>query len=121
MIRPVFRYVVLCEFLSDFVRGYTDDGVLAGIETLRKLKNLDTNRTLFEGAAWTGNRVLNDIVQKLAASFAGAKRGALKQAMEFGPDFFRLRLTQSLRLTFAHRCVPLHNITAGIERSNLSG
>jgi len=30
------------------------------------------------------------VVQKLAASLAGAKRRALQQAMEFGPDFFRL-------------------------------
>jgi hypothetical protein len=90
MIRTVFRHVVLCKFLSDFVRGYADDGVLAGIEILRKLKNLDTNGTLFEGAARTGNRVLNGIIQKLAASLAGAKRRALQQAMEFSPDFFGL-------------------------------
>ena len=90
MIFAVFRHVVLSELLSDFIRGYAHNGVLAGIEILRKLKKTDSDRALFEGADRTGNRALNDVLQKLAASLAGAKRRTLQQAIEFGPDFFGL-------------------------------
>jgi hypothetical protein len=47
MIRAVLSEVVLSEFLADFVRGYADDCVLTGVEILRKLKNLDADRSFF--------------------------------------------------------------------------
>src|ERR1041385_4491351 len=87
MIGAVLRQVVLGELLADFVRGHADNGVLAGIEILRKLEKLDADGTLFERAARTGHGVLNDIAQELPASLAGAKRGALQQAVEFRPHF----------------------------------
>ena len=90
MIRAVFAQIVLSQLLPDFIRGYADDGVLASIEILRKLKKLDADRTFLEGSTRTGNGVLNHVIQKLPAAFAGAKRSALQQAIEFGPEFLRL-------------------------------
>ena len=76
---------MLGKFLAHLVGGHTDDSVLAGIEVLRELEQLDADVAFFKGAVRTVDGVLNDVLQELPASLAGAKGIALQQAIEFRP------------------------------------
>ncbi|HWC97367.1 MAG TPA: hypothetical protein VG456_11470 [Candidatus Sulfopaludibacter sp.] len=90
MIGSVFGQIVLGQFLPNLVGGYADNGVLAGIEILRKLEDLDSNRTFFECPRWTIDRILNDVLKELTASLARAKGAAFQQTIELRPDLLRL-------------------------------
>jgi hypothetical protein len=78
----IFGKVVLCQPLSNFVGRYANDGVLPRVEVLRELKEIHADRAFFQGAAWTMNRVFDDVLEELAASFARPKGSALHQPIE---------------------------------------
>jgi hypothetical protein len=112
MIVPVFGHIVLGELFADFVGGHSDNGVLPGVKILRKLEELDADRALFQCTAGTVNGVFDDVLEELSTSFAAAKGWTFEQTVELGPNFLRLRLTQSLRIAFAHPETPgLHHNT----------
>ena len=85
MIRTILSQVMLSELLSYFIGRHTNDGVLTGIEVLRKLEEFYADRAFFESAGRTVNRVLDDVLEELPASLARAKRRALQQTIEFRP------------------------------------
>ncbi|MBV9083962.1 MAG: hypothetical protein JOZ62_14890 [Acidobacteriaceae bacterium] len=85
MMRAVLREVMLSELLSYFIRRDANNCVLAGIEILRKLKQLHPDRALFKSAVRPAKRVLDDVLEELSASLAGPKRGALEQTVQFRP------------------------------------
>jgi hypothetical protein len=85
MVRTVLGRVVLSQLLPYFVGRYADDRVLTRIKVGRKLEEFDSDQAFFESAILPLNRLLDDVMDKLPAALAGAKRVALQQAVEFGP------------------------------------
>ena len=59
--------------------------MLTGVEIRRKLEEFHPEGALFESAVRPVYRVLDDVLEELPASLAGAKRGALQQTAEFRP------------------------------------
>ena len=77
MICTVFGEVVLSEPFPYFVGRDADNRVPAGVEILRKLKQFHTDGAFFESAVRAVYRVLDDVLEKLPASLAGGKCGAI--------------------------------------------
>jgi hypothetical protein len=65
--------------------------VLAGIEILGKLEQLNADRAFFQSAARPADGVSDDILEELPAAPAGSKCGTLEQTGEFRPHCLFLR------------------------------
>src|ERR1039458_5652050 len=111
MIGTILGEVTLSELLSYFIGSHTNYGVLTRIEVLRKLEEFYADRAFFERAGRTANRVLDDILKELPASFARAKRGALQQTIEFRPYCLRACLGESPTLDVPHPGAHANSIT----------
>ena len=92
MRRSVFGLILLRQLLPDLVGRHPDDGSLSGIEILRESKEFDSDQPFLQSTDRAGHRVLNDILQVLAASLAIAEGSALQQATEFQSHRLSLRL-----------------------------
>jgi hypothetical protein len=98
--------VVLGKFLAYFVSSYADDGVLAGIEVLRQVEEFHPDGAFLEGAGCPAQRLLDDILEELAAPPAIAKSGTFNQAIELRAHGLRVGFAGLGPLVFPR---PLHS------------
>ena len=62
---PFSRKNAASSFLRTSLAVNADDGVLAGIEILRKLEDLDADGAFLESAPGPANGVLDDVLEEL--------------------------------------------------------
>ena len=74
---------MLRELLSNLIGRHTNNGVLTGIEVLRKLEEFYADGAFFQGAGRTADCVLDNVLKEFPTPLARAKRRALQQMIEF--------------------------------------
>src|SRR3954447_3514414 len=74
----VLSQIVLGQLLPNFTGGNSNNSMLTGIEVMRKLEEVHSDRALFESDLRSTHRVLDDVGEEVSATSACAKSSTLE-------------------------------------------